>query len=1128
MMKDLRKFVSVFSILALLAVQVVPAGAFLPRGVTTAPPSPGFNGKNLQTNLNSIQIGGDYPFLNALKTAQSWGLSNNANAPITPDMLDSNGYLITMSGLASSGIYTSFFIPAQYERPGHWGIRFNGNGAVGSGSMSASPVRYDITNITQSGTIQTFTLASPPTDMRAGQPIAIANISGSWSGLWNSWRVLDVNVGANSFRIDTGNTYSGGLPSFTGCNAGGPCASFTSSTAVANVPGGLNGSGRYFIQPAAGGNTYTPNAQCGIISIQSSSDYPHDIQFFHADDEALLDAGEIFTTKLVTEGSSFGMFRHLNWQYGQKLNINNASSWATRKPIDYVSYDAYDLRANYYVGASVSRTGRTYVSGTPAINSSTSATYAGFTDKTTIHILVAQGAGTISGATFASGNANVTIPGHNYMVGDYLAFSGTGITLPPEINAGYYYSVVGIGTNTVQLAVFQGGSPIVPSGSSSGTIISTLGWTTYDATFAGGTTISIPNHTYTVGDQVAFYTYGGSLPSGITSGQYYYVVAAASGTIQVSATSGGSAISTGTSSGQIYSTGALLIDVGNTGTKKKIINQYGSFFQNNQWPEAGNSRSLITLVFDATLDSWLMYGGSGDWGSSGIVNGVPYEVQLALCAKIRAHCWWVTPILAADPVTDFMPSLMKYVKDNKPSWMIPRFEGPNELWNGPFPATGYATAKAAAYAAIYPAWTSSYHEWYGKALSTLGQAAATIYGIGNLGTQYGVVGGVQTGIQVTGDMGNAFPRFASNAYVTTGVAQAPLTGPWGTITFTAVPAAINSTTGGSVSYVSDLAITNYYNSNAYYVTTGTQTWTDLATAWAGSRFTATISAGTMNVSSIDEGEPLAIGRHVFGPLIPSGVTITGGSAPNWTLSDNSFSVAYSQSYTAGDDLTAPEKFADSVIDTVANGTITGGTNLTINSVISGQTIGVGLQIYGGNLPFASAVYIASMIDATHFTLTSPITNQTADFSFGQTSSLTGLSHINSSWAGWINTNFGITRLLGYEGGYSNDYVGPAGRNLLTSRSKHVAAMETYANKNYDDFRGIGATVYPPGVVGQFPSIFNMTGVYPSGNAWSVLEDIYENPQPPQWQAIKSYPFLLKRDLDPASNDNDPMWLEKAA
>ena len=23
-------------------------------------------------------------------------------------------------------------------------------------------------------------------------------------------------------------------------------------------------------------------------------------------------------------------------------------------------------------------------------------------------------------------------------------------------------------------------------------------------------------------------------------------------------------------------------------------------------------------------------------------------------------------------------------------------------------------------------------------------------------------------------------------------------------------------------------------------------------------------------------------------------------------------------------------------------------------------------------------------------------------------------------------------------------------------------------------------------------------------------------------------FLLKRDLDPASNNNDPMWLEKAA
>src|SRR3979411_783160 len=59
------------------------------RGISPLPSAPKFNGGRSQVNLNFLQIGGDFPFLNCLKTAQSWSFIDNSGPP-EPSILDSD------------------------------------------------------------------------------------------------------------------------------------------------------------------------------------------------------------------------------------------------------------------------------------------------------------------------------------------------------------------------------------------------------------------------------------------------------------------------------------------------------------------------------------------------------------------------------------------------------------------------------------------------------------------------------------------------------------------------------------------------------------------------------------------------------------------------------------------------------------------------------------------------------------------------------------------------------------------------------------------------------------------------------------------------------------------------------
>lgn len=170
---------------------------------------------------------------------------------------------------------------------------------------------------------------------------------------------------------------------------------------------------------------------------------------------------------------------------------------------------------------------------------------------------------------------------------------------------------------------------------------------------------------------------------------------------------------------------APTLNVGGTGAKA-IRDPSGNELNANFKPANGR---FGTLVYDADLDVWLKEGGDAVARFDQFLNnGVPVEVMLRLCEEVGAHPWFCPPYLACDPITDWITGLATHMRDNAPSWMIPRYEAaPNETWNsaGGFYATRYAWNKAAAHWAA--AGDYGDHEWVGKVASLQGQAVSAVY-----------------------------------------------------------------------------------------------------------------------------------------------------------------------------------------------------------------------------------------------------------------------------------------------------------------------------------------------------------------------------------------------------------------
>lgn len=206
-----------------------------------------------------------------------------------------------------------------------------------------------------------------------------------------------------------------------------------------------------------------------------------------------------------------------------------------------------------------------------------------------------------------------------------------------------------------------------------------------------------------------------------------------------------------------------------------------------------------TLVYNSAIPGWIKQGGDRT-AVTGLNNYTPPQLGLQLAAEMGAHPWFCMPIQSMDPMTDYVTQLATYCRDNGPSWMVPRFEPPNECFNnsGGFQNNGNCKNRSAAYG--WPSATDDYVHVYGKFASTMGQDLQTVYGTGTTNrAKYVFLAGVQTVTRGSAAQQNIL---TSAMYL----AQVP-----------AAQSGYNKTTPAS-SYLHGIAVANYYAPSNYHTT----------------------------------------------------------------------------------------------------------------------------------------------------------------------------------------------------------------------------------------------------------------------------------------------------------------------
>ena len=80
------------------------------------------NGGRIQICPNFLQTGGEFPFIDHLKTGQQWSQVTDGNPPIPSNLDASTGFPVS-----GPGVYTIVYIPSQTDRPGNWIVDWLGD-----------------------------------------------------------------------------------------------------------------------------------------------------------------------------------------------------------------------------------------------------------------------------------------------------------------------------------------------------------------------------------------------------------------------------------------------------------------------------------------------------------------------------------------------------------------------------------------------------------------------------------------------------------------------------------------------------------------------------------------------------------------------------------------------------------------------------------------------------------------------------------------------------------------------------------------------------------------------------------------------------------------------------------------
>jgi hypothetical protein len=443
-----------------------------------------------QVSLVSMGFGfsNDFPMLNLFKTSNGWARASGSNRAMYPDDMDSNANPLP-AVVSSFGAQSLVSTPSQTDRPGHYSgywtgqgnarVGFNGSGVLGfvscsggNGSVFGNGVQCDNTGCsTFTGQISggTLTVTAAPTGtgcgLGVGQPISGASVLVSKFG---TPTIITASASLNSGACSPACTGTGGTGTYA----------VNQSQTVASTPTMLGGVRLEWsvTTPFPISNTDVDVYSFTLTGTGSGSDYAQNFAFIYngtggpgAGDETLwwnsaspcpgsfgqaCIGSQLFRTRI--QQANFSVLRDLDYING---NQTNCSSWATRKPINYFSYGwAENLRNDtsgpgQYInalGTGGSSTGAatgsiTYNSGTDTFNVVNGS--GNWVDKQTYHLLL-PAAGTSTSKISLNGNPAVNIVGvSNNIQGSWGNTYVGVVTYDAAFNAVLGYNQVANGTN---------------------------------------------------------------------------------------------------------------------------------------------------------------------------------------------------------------------------------------------------------------------------------------------------------------------------------------------------------------------------------------------------------------------------------------------------------------------------------------------------------------------------------------------------------------------------------------------------------------------------------------------------------------------------------------------------------
>jgi hypothetical protein len=851
-----------------------------------------------------------------------------------------------------------------------------------------------------------------------------------------------------------------------------------------------SGSARVVFSPA-NASQISGNGAIRVISV--GSPYITNIAMYHLDDEAAYNAALIagepwggFTQKFTSMlRQNAGVIRFLNWE---NSNSNIIATWGQRTPVGYIGYGIDQYQASLFLGATTN-SGDDYSITCP----STSYCFngAGPIDKQTIQLYF--------NANATSTPAGVTI---------------CGTTSPPLI-----------------------GTPC-------GTLSSTAA------------VVNWPSHGLTSGAPIGLNNCGQWLPLPLYAAQTLYVgTVIDANNFTVSAVSGGSAIALaatgnhvspgGGCGGQALRVATLNLNISGAIQVRDSSGSpltFGNVCELYSCGSAGTNYAYCTLIFNAGFNVWLSQGCGNGAPRAGITASVPPEVELALATQVGAHPYFVAHYLTLDPMSDYIPSLAAYLASNKPSWMVPRQEVPNELGNTLNQQTNYAANRATYYWNVSESFGD---DWIGLIASTIGQAYNAAFGGPVDGTKYQVLVGTWY------NPGNAQkPRLNSNLYVNQTATGLPQSG----YTKSAASNWVNRVTYANYwGYSGEATALELYWATQYAQAGGNAILQEtIANQMAG---TASTSVSAVNASYVNTQAFAAAFTNSAGKTITmtgyegGGNTNYGSGSGNYNFSGSiaSASLATQGSFTLGQD--SSSNYYNAVVGqsmSISGVTASGWTGLNGNTYVVQSVSGLGpytvtLNVntsgFGttctsgcGTATWASpTVNVTAIANSSPGMLDTPVTvTNVAGFWVGYqvaVSSVGGMSgwsvsgsnvagpcSCNSYTVNSVDSGTNTLHLNVDSSGFgtytSGGTVTEAGMQVLVDTlrwsTKQAPNTYTYYLQNLNNFKAAG---------GDFPAEFQFTGCYctvgvyynfPSSDPWSVYEDIYNPIVPMQWLAMQYF------------------------